>query len=50
MLIFYDISRLTLQVLASYGVFVVKNDQFSVDLEEVNREAEAVFEVYNSVL
>ena len=50
MLIFHDISRLTLQVLASYGVFVVKNDQFSVDLEEVNREAEAVFEVYNTVL
>ena len=31
------IKLLTLQVLASYGVFVVKNDQYSVDLEEINK-------------
>ena len=41
---------LTLQVLASYGVFVVKKDHFSVDLEEVIKESEAIMEVFKKVL
>ena len=35
-----------MQVLASYGVFVVKSDQFSVDIEQISTEAETVLETF----
>ena len=36
-------SRLTFVVLSSYGVFVVKNDIFSVDLDEVKPDSGDLF-------
>ena len=44
------IKLITLQVLASYGVFVLKNDQFSVDLEEVNKEVSSIMDVFKRAL
>ena len=39
-----------MQVIASYGVFVVKNDQFSVDLEEMVRETESIMSTFHQAL
>ena len=44
------IKLLALQVLSSYGVFVVKNDQFAVDLEHMSTEADSVMETFQSCL
>ena len=43
-------SRLTLQVLTSYGIFVVKNDQFSVDLEEIVRQTESTINTFHQAV
>lgn len=44
------VKLLTLQALASFGVFVVKNDQFSVDLEAVVSECESVTQIFSKAV